>query len=172
MRRLVYGLAAIGLLAIPQAQASQCANPVEQSMFEVAALKSELMVLATGCQDQEQYNSFVLRYRSSLLQNDESLKSYFRRAYGRRAQQMQDAFVTSLANAQSSQGTDLGSDFCPRNAVLFSEVMALENAGELPNYAAGKNLVPARLDLCTAETRPVVKVRATHTVHHKTKPKH
>lgn len=174
MRRLAYGLAALGLLAIPPcAQAAQCTNQAEQSMFEVAALKSELMVLATGCQDQSQYNNFVLRYRPSLLHNDAQLKEYFKRVYGRRAQQMQDAFVTSLANAQSSQGTSLGSDFCPRNSVMFHEVMALKSTGQLPDYAAGKDLVPARLDLCTAEAHPAV-VKARAVVHRKsrTKKKH
>ena len=42
----------------------------------------------------------------------------------------------------------LGTDFCDRNGMLFTEVMALRSASDLPAYAAGKDLVPATVDLC------------------------
>ena len=42
----------------------------------------------------------------------------------------------------------LGSDFCDRNSLLFKEVMALPGAADLPHYAAGKDLVPATVDVC------------------------
>ena len=42
----------------------------------------------------------------------------------------------------------LGSDFCDRNGMIFTEVMALRGPSELPAYAAGKDLVPTTLDIC------------------------
>src|ERR1700691_368198 len=61
----------------------------------------------------------------------------------------QDGFVTELANAMSRQGSDLGGDFCPRNGLIFNEVLALESSAELADFAAGKNLIPASVDICT-----------------------
>jgi hypothetical protein len=80
------------------------------------------------------------------------MDAWFKKKFGRRAQSEHDRFVTDLANAQSSAGNKLGSDFCPHNAMIFQQVMALENAGELPPFAAGQNLVPTSLDVCAEET--------------------
>jgi hypothetical protein len=51
----------------------------------------------------------------------------------------------------------LGSDFCDRNGMIFTEVMALRSASELPAYAAGKDLVPATLDICPEAKAPAGK---------------
>ena len=80
------------------------------------------------------------------------MDAWFKKKFGKRAQSEHDRFVTDLANAQSSAGTKMGSDFCPHNSTIFQEVMALENAGELPPFAAGQNLVPMSLDVCAEET--------------------
>ena len=39
----------------------------EQPVFDVEALKSEMMVLATACHDDAQYNAFIERYQPSLM---------------------------------------------------------------------------------------------------------
>ena len=75
----------------------------------------------------------------------------FKRIYGKRAQQEHDRFTTDLANGELSAGMHLGTDFCDRNSILFSEVMALPNATALPAYAAGKDLVPATVEMCPQE---------------------
>lgn len=150
MRRLLSLLAAGIVIAQPALAAARCMAPAEQAMFEVAALKSELMVLAVGCQRGEQYNAFITRYRPSLLEVDKNLTAYFRRAHGARGQTEADRFGTDLANAQSTHASSLGSDFCPRNSMIFAEVMALPNAADLANFAAGKALIPASLTTCTA----------------------
>ncbi|HEX5325749.1 MAG TPA: hypothetical protein VFW75_03690 [Acetobacteraceae bacterium] len=128
----------------------------EQPVFDIEALKSEMMVLATACHDDAQYNAFIRRYQPSLVANEKALDAYFRRTYGRRGQAEHDSFVTSLANAQSDAGLKQGTDFCPRNAVLFEEAMALDAEHELPQFAAGKDLIPASLDTC----QPPAPVRA------------
>jgi hypothetical protein len=134
----------------------------EQPVFDVEALKSEMMVLAEACHDDAQYNAFIQRYQPSLMANEHALDSYFKREYGRRGQAEHDAYITNLANAQADEGSKLGSDFCPRNVTLFDEAMALDSATELPQFAAGQNLVPASLPSCQApaaehEPRRVIK---------------
>lgn len=158
MRRVVHAMAAFSLLAAQPALAQpQCASPTEQSTFEVQALRSELMVLATGCHDDEQYNAFIRRYQPDLQANEREIDAYFKARYGRMAQTEHDRFVTELANALSDQGTGLGGDFCPRNGLMFKEVLALQSPTQLASYAAGKDLVPASLPTCVAvATKPKV----------------
>jgi hypothetical protein len=136
------------LSAQPVLAQRQCSSLSDQSAFEVQALRSELMVLATGCHDDEQYNAFIRRYQADLQANERSIDAYFRHRYGKSAQVEHDRFVTDLANAISRQGTDLGGDFCPRNGLIFNEVLALQSASELTEFAAGKDLVPGSVQIC------------------------
>lgn len=132
----------LGLSAVHAAP--RCA---EQPVFNIEALKSEMMVLATACHDDSQYNAFINRFQPELMANEHALDAYFRRAYGRQGQTQHDSFITNLANAQSDVGLKQGTDFCPRNASLFQEAMAVSSQ-ELPQFAAGKDLVPASLATC------------------------
>jgi hypothetical protein len=153
MGRKLLSLAVAGSLICQQAAAQlQCMAPADQATFDVQALRSEMMVLATGCSDDAQYKAFITRYQSQLQANERDVSAYFKRKYGRRGQSEHDRFVTDLANAQSSAGSKLGSDFCPHNGMIFHEVMALESAGELMPFAAGQNLVPTSLNICAEET--------------------
>ena len=168
MRRLLSSLAAMSLLAVQQANAElDCLQPHERSVVEVAALRSELMVLATGCRQDERYNAFIRKYQADLMGNERAVGDVFKRIYGKRAQQEHDRFTTDLANGESSAGMHLGTDFCARNSAIFSEVMALHSAEELPAYAKGKDLVPATVDLCpqVAQAHANRQV-ATSTKHH------
>jgi hypothetical protein len=150
MRRLMSAAVALTVLAAqPVLAERQCSSTADQSAFEVQALRSELMVLATGCHDDERYNAFMHRYQPDLQANERLIISYFQHRYGRAAQTEHDRFVTELANAMSRQGSDLGGDFCPRNGMIFNEVLALESTGELSDFAAGKNLVPGSIEICT-----------------------
>ena len=168
MRRLLSSLAAVSLLAVQQAHAQlDCLQPQERSVVEVAALRSELMVLATGCRQDERYNAFIRKYQPDLMGNERAVGDVFKRMYGKRAQQEHDRFTTDLANGESSAGMHLGTDFCARNSAIFSEVMALHSANELPAYAAGKDLVPATVDLCPQVAQaPANRQVATSTKHH------
>jgi hypothetical protein len=150
MRRVVSAVAAITMLsAQPVLAERQCSSLSDQSAFEVQALRSELVVLATGCHNDEQYNAFIRRYQSDLQSNERTISAYFQHRYGRAGQTEHDRFVTELANAMSRQGSDLGGDFCPRNGLIFAEVLSLESASQLADFAAGKNLIPTSLDVCT-----------------------
>jgi hypothetical protein len=152
MRRLLSAVTALTLLsAQPVLAERQCESLADQSAFELQALRSELMVLAMGCNDDARYNAFIRRYQPDLQANERMISSYFKQRYGRAGQTEHDRFVTELANAVSRQGSDLGGDFCPRNGVMFNEVLALRSNAELHDYVAGKNLVPASVTICTPE---------------------
>lgn len=163
--------ALIGQPALAAEAARTCNSPTEQSAFEIQALKSELMVLTMSCQRDNDYNAFIRRYQPELRANEASFDTYFKQAYGRRAQQEHDAYVTALANALSDAGTKLGSDFCPRNTAMFNEVMALKNGSELPEYVAAKDLVPVSLGACSIGAPVVVRAAAHERVIHHAAPK-
>ncbi|MBN8897519.1 MAG: hypothetical protein BGO51_25250 [Rhodospirillales bacterium 69-11] len=158
MRRMLFGLAAAGLTALgaaaiqPALAQQQCTSPADQSTFEIQALRSQLMVLAMGCHADDRYNAVMNRFKPDLQANEKAIDAYFKKKYGRSAQTEHDRFVTELANAISRQGTQLGSDFCPRNSAVFTEVLSLRTSNELAEYAAGKDLVPASLDTCGPAT--------------------
>ncbi|MDE2006704.1 MAG: hypothetical protein KGI51_09075 [Rhodospirillales bacterium] len=146
MRRIrLLALTVIASAPVLAARAAPCPPP---ATFEVTALQSELMVLATACGDREGYNDFMRRYQPYLLRTERELQTWFNRSYGRGGLSAHDRFVTDLANAQSDEGVAQGTDFCPRNATLFSEVMALQRSAQLPDYAAGKALVPPGVATC------------------------
>jgi hypothetical protein len=153
MRRLMGVVSAISLLsAQPVLAVQQCSSASDQSAFEVQALRSELMVLATGCNDDTQYNAFINRFKPDLQANERAIAAYFSHHYGRSAQTEHDHFVTELANAMSRQGSDMGGDFCARNGLIFDEVMSLPATTDLSDFVAGKQLVPASVEICTPAT--------------------
>ncbi len=163
-------IACVGLLSANAANAqSRCPSSADQAAFEVGALKSELSVLAVGCSDEDAYNSFIERYRTELVREDAVVNAWFKHEYGRSAQKQYDSYITLLANEQGELGQHQGSDFCPRNKRVFDEVMALPSPAVLPQYVAGKELVPPELGSCqtikpaapaTTRRRVVAKKRA------------
>ena len=160
MRRFVSAVAALTMLSTqPVLAQRQCSSVSDQSAFEVQALRSELMVLATGCHDDDRYNAFIRRYQADLQANERAIDAYFKHRYGKSAQVEHDRFVTDLANAISRQGSDLGGDFCPRNGMIFHEVLALQSATQLADFAAGKNLVPASVEICAPMPTSAAKAR-------------
>ncbi|HET6308783.1 MAG TPA: hypothetical protein VFG12_16455 [Rhodopila sp.] len=170
MRRFISAVAALAILSSqPVLAQPRCASMADQSAFEVQALRSELMVLATGCHDDDSYNAFIRRYQADLQGNERTISAYFQHRYGRAAQTEHDRFVTELANAMSRQGSDLGGDFCPRNGMIFHEVLALDSASELADFAAGKNLIPASVEICTPMPSSAVTARKAAVTHSRKK---
>lgn len=176
MHRFAYlatGLLALGALTVQANAQMQCLSPSQRAMFDVQALRSELMVLATGCNgDDHAYNAFIERYKPALMANEHEIDAYFRHRYGRRGQSEHDSFVTNLANDQAARASQLGSEFCPRNGEIFHEVMALDHSGQLPSFAAGQALFPDSMGVCSTEVaeermrhRPVVRHRPVHRRH-------
>jgi hypothetical protein len=169
MRRLLLCMTALATFTAQQAEAASlsCLTPTERGMFEVQALRSEVMVLATGCSDDAAYNAFIERYRPELMANERDVNAWFKRHYGSHGQTMHDEFVTELANAHSQGGSLLGSEVCPHNGLIFQEAMALQGGSELPAFAAGQDLIPASVSICRegAAEAPAHKV-VRRTRHH------
>ncbi len=155
MRRLVYGLLGTAMIMGQATAAEPCKTAADQQIFDLAALKSEAMVLAESCHQEDRYNAFIERYKPLLLANEHAFDAYFKRVFGRSGQAEHDAYITSLANAQSDVGLKEGTDFCPHTDVIFDEVMAVPNSQDLVQYAAGKDLLPANLGACIGP-EPVV----------------
>jgi hypothetical protein len=155
MRILFSGLLAAGLLASQVAAAQNCTRPADKTAFDVAGLKSQLMVTAITCDATERYNSFIVRYRPDLLAQEKVLNTYFSRNFGKRAQAQHDDYVTSLANSQSQNGLKAGTAFCAQNISMFDQVMALRGGSELSDYATSKSLVqPIALVACATPEKP------------------
>lgn len=156
MRRFLCQLSAavavLGVLTPTLASAQlQCLSSAQRATFDVQALRSELMVLATGCGDDRAYNEFINRYKPELLANEKEIDAWFKHRYGRRGQQEHDRFVTELANEHASIGSRLGSEFCPRNGQIFGQALALQSPSQLASFAAGQALFPRSMDLCPVE---------------------
>jgi hypothetical protein len=145
------GLVAAALMAFaPSLAAARCASETDQVAFEIEALKTELMVVATTCKGpaEDRYNDFVRRYQQALVVTNRGIGQFFTRSHGKAGQRQQDIFITELANARSNSARQLGSDYCPRNAGLFDEVMSLQGVTDLPAYAATKDLLSSGVTAC------------------------
>ncbi len=163
MRLALIGLLAAGLFSAEVAAAAPCASPIDQGAFDTAALKSELMVVALTCDQRNQYNAFVQRFRPDLTREERALDSWFSRAYGRHSRQAHDDYITSLANSESEQGLQRGTLFCTEHAKLFPIVLGLHNANELVNFAAHRaQPQPITLAHCT-QPHPTVGRRVMKT---------
>lgn len=141
----------------------RCPTEEQQRMFELSALKTELMVIATTCGNEDAYNAFINRYRSHLSENDHAVIRHFTSRDRRAGQRANDTFITNLANARAQEANRVGADFCARNAQLFKEVMSLPSAAELAPYAAAKDLLPASLGSCAPSAAPAAPARANRT---------
>lgn len=154
MRSILSGLLAGLVLGAGIASAQPCARPADVTAFDVAGLKSKLMVTAITCNQQDQYNAFVQRFRTALMAHEHNLHAYFMRAFGGRGQREQDDYITSLANTLSESGIQQGTLFCQQNVGIFTEVLSLTKGEDLPAYAASKALPqPMEVVACPATTR-------------------
>jgi len=154
MRMMSLSLLAAGLLSGGMAFAEPCARPADVTAFDIAGLKSKLMVTALTCSQQDRYNDFVQRFRSELLTQERALHAYFARVSGGRAQHAHDDYITSLANTQSENGIRQGTLFCQQNVGLFTEVLTLTKGTELSTFAASKQLPqPIEVSACPPTVR-------------------
>jgi hypothetical protein len=154
MNMIFSGMVTAGLFAAGVAAAQPCAKPADVTAFEIAGLKTKLMVTALTCDQRDRYNDFVQRFRSDLQMNERNLHAYFYRSFGGRAQREHDDYITSLANTQSQSGLRLGTLFCQQTTGMFAEVLALAKGTDLAGYAAAKSLPqPVDIVACPVPTR-------------------
>ncbi len=151
LRVAVAVLAGYALLNAPAASAAGCGQSVAHEAFDLQGLKSELMVTALSCRAQDNYNSFVAKFRGQLLQGEKALDSYFRTTYGSAARRQYDDYITQLANIQSERGLQSGTIFCDQRMAMFDEVKELKDMHDLANYAEAKDILqPASFESCSA----------------------
>lgn len=172
-RFLAAGLAA-ALFAAP-AVAQTCVQPAEKAAFDVRALQSQLMVAALSCGQEDQYNTFVNRYKNELGGAYRGINAHYRRTAGARGQSSLDGYITQLANAQSQDGIRQGSNFCRNVAPLFTVALAAPATSEaLATVAVQNNLsnphgrsecgpsaAPAAASRPAPERRPAVRQVST-----------
>ncbi len=170
--RLLPAAIAFAMLASPMAEAAKssrtshaaaanpCTQPDDRVAFDIEGLKSELMVTALVCKDQDRYNSFMSRYKPDLASQERTLNSYFKRVSGRAYQKAYDDYISNLANVQEQDGLKAGTAFCDNLPDLFDEVMALHDSAELDEFANSQALVqPVAFQECTSVTAPPTTVR-------------
>ena len=124
--------------AVPDAQF--CARPAEKAAFQVAALKSRLMVTALACDSSDKYNAFINANRAALLPQEKTLSGYFARNYGRRAANEHDEYITNLANAQSRRRIIDNYRFCRDGGQLYADVAAIKASTEVLAVAASRTI--------------------------------
>jgi hypothetical protein len=149
----------------PAASAPVCEFPADRTAFDIEGLKSQLMVTALACQQQEKYNAFMARYQPTVAQQEHALNAYFKRAYGRAAQKAYDDYISNLANIQEQDGLKAGTAFCANLANMFSEVMSLHDSSELHDFVNSKTIAqPVTFETCTAAPppEPVAHKRVVH----------
>ena len=136
-------------------QAAQpCLTPAEAAAFGVAALKSEMMVVAISCGAQDGYNAAVTRSRAEMHAHEDTLSGWFVRAYGARARAREDDYITQLANARSTSALAQGAEMCGQQEGLFKDIETLAPGG-MAAWAASRNYPqPVRLVACAADGHP------------------
>lgn len=154
MRRLTCSLLAAGLLAAPALHAATkhtsrghalaalgtpaCAFAADRAAFDIEGLKSQLMVTALACKQQDKYNAFMSRYQPDVARVEQGLASYFKRSYGKQSQKAYDEYITNLADVQEQDGLKAGTALCDNLPAMFDEVLSLHDSSELHDYANSK----------------------------------
>ncbi|GBQ61940.1 hypothetical protein AA103196_0178 [Ameyamaea chiangmaiensis NBRC 103196] len=162
------GLLASTLAPVAHAAGTCGVTPAHEA-FDVQGLKSELMVTALSCSQQDRYNAFVAKFRAHLMDEEARLNAYFRTTYGKSAQREHDDYITQLANVQSEKSLNSGTAFCNQRVAMFDEVQVLDNASDLSAYAEAKDITqPASYETCgapvTTPTRATSARRSTRKV--------
>src|SRR5271165_6077929 len=154
MRRVLSSVVAASLLLSQVANAQPCAKPADKTAFDVAGLKSQLMVTALACDVRDRYNDFVLRFQPELMREERALTAYFARSFGGRGQKEHDDYITSLANTQSELGIKLGTAYCQQSVGLFDAVLALPQGATVASFAADREFdQPITLVVCVVPTK-------------------
>lgn len=163
MRMLFSGLVAAGLLT-SQVAGAACVPADDREALDVAGLKTQLMVITLTCKMDSQYNAFINKFKPELVAEERTAKNYFSHVYGRSSQKRQDEYMTQLANSKSDAGLRQGTRFCAHNEGVFTEVLALRNANELEQYAAGRaTATPATMTTCGETPERATRASARHT---------
>lgn len=124
-----------------------------QQAFNVVGLKSALMVAALSCNEQPQYDAFMSSFQPHVYAAQKEMDSYFHKASGPYSgQQMEDTFITNLANNQSVAGIAQGAQFCLNSQAEFKAVLALTTNQQLDHFVT--DLPPTTATATVASATP------------------
>jgi hypothetical protein len=150
MRRFILLITALATMASP-AMAGSCPAVADQSAYEVLSLRTQMILLATKCSRDQDYNkNFIVRFQPALQANERAVLAYFRRVYGSSGQGRKDTFATELVNVMSQEANAQGTEFCGRAGMIINEMNGLHSMDELTAYAAVKDLAPVGTTMCPA----------------------
>ncbi len=155
-------LTATQAMAVPTA----CTGPQDRTAFDTEGLKSQLMVTALACKQQDKYNQFMETYKPAVAAQEKVLGAYFKRQYGRQYQKAYDDYISNLANVQSDNSLKSGTAFCYEFQTMFDEVMSLHDASELEYYANSQAIVQP-MAFSTCSDTPSKSTRSRHHSSHK-----
>lgn len=106
-----------------------------QQAFNVISLKSALMVAALSCEDQAKYDAFMSAFQPYILSEQHVMDAYFYKASGPYSgRQMEDNFITLLANNQSISGIGQGRTFCLNSQAEYTAVAAMKTPDQLDRF--------------------------------------
>ena len=180
MRIAATALLAAGLLAAPPLHATTkhtsrshtkiaapaCEFDADRTAFDIEGLKSELMVTALACKQQDKYNAFMSRYQPDVAREEADLTAFFKRSYGKSWQKSYDEYITNLADVQEQDGLKGGTALCSYLPAMFDEVMSLHDSSELHDYVNSKLIAqPIDFHACTGAPPATPSHRSKHTVH-------
>jgi hypothetical protein len=149
MRRFMLLLTGLIAAATPALAAQMCPSVEDQSAYEVLSLRTQMILLATKCNRDQDYNkNFIVRFQPALQANERAVLAYFRRTYGNYGQGRKDTFTTELVNTMSQQANTQGAEYCGRAGLIIGEMNALPSMDDLAPYAAVKDLAPAGTSMC------------------------
>jgi hypothetical protein len=149
--RLLAALTAVaaGVPVLPAAAVQSCPTSADQSAYDVLTLRTQMILLATKCGRDQDYNkNFIIRFQPELQANERAVLAYFRKIYGGAGQGRKDTFSTELVNVMSTEANMQGGEFCPRAGMIINEMNALRSPEELASYAAVKDLAPVGVSMC------------------------
>ncbi len=177
MRVLTFAALSATLLAAPALQAAtkharasraapmgalSCVFDQDRSAFDIEGLKSQMMVTAITCHNQDKYNAFLERYRPEVADAEQILQGYFKRSYGKAGAKNYDEYMTQLADNQEQVTLKAGTAYCENLNEMYDEVMSLHDGTELHDYSNAKQLYqPATFETCAGTPPPAASTHRT-----------
>jgi hypothetical protein len=96
-------------------------------------LKSKLMVAALQCGYHIEYNAFVQRHQTDLIQARQQLTLHFTRLYGaRQGESERDSFITDLANSFAQEG--MRPTFCAETQLFVQRSGSVRNMNDMSQF--------------------------------------
>jgi hypothetical protein len=104
--------------------APKCAQPMEVSAIQTAAIQQELMVAALTCNEIDHFNAFQTGFNKELRASDATLEHMFKRLFGgARGEAQYHAFKTRLANDSSMRSIHDNVNYCQEARQVFSAAL-------------------------------------------------